>query len=167
VLYPLSYVGLAGHRILRLRPWRGHSHLTRPPVRLGCMTTIPTYDQFHHPSSNGEDEMSQTGDWSPDEPLGTETFEQGDDAIDEKTELDPSFLEAVELDPSLDPTLQVDDRELEEAGAEFDDPEAMVTLDGGMDDPDGLGLQPDREAARSDDHEGWDLDAPETSAEGD
>ena len=121
MLYPLSYVGLAGHRILRLRPWRGHSHLTRPPVRLGCMTTIPTYDQFHHPSSNGEDEMSQTGDWSPDEPLGTETFEQGDDAIDEKTELDPSFLEAVELDPSLDPTLQVDDRELEEAGAEFDD----------------------------------------------
>jgi hypothetical protein len=110
--------------------------------------------------------MSQTGDWSPDEPLGTETFEQGDDALDEKTELDPSFLEAVELDPSLDPTLQVDDRELEEAGAEFDDPEAMVTLDGGMDDPDGLGLQPDREASRSDDDEGWDLDAPETSAEG-
>jgi hypothetical protein len=111
--------------------------------------------------------MSQTGDWSPDEPLGTETFEQGDDAMDEKTELDPSFLEAVELDPSLDPTLQVDDRELEEAGAEFDDPEAMVTLDGGMDDPDGLGSQPGREAARSDDDEGWDLDAPETSAEGD
>jgi hypothetical protein len=111
--------------------------------------------------------MSQTGDWSPDEPLGTETFEQGDDAMDEKTELDPSFLEAVELDPSLDPTLQVDDRELEEAGAELDDPEAMVTLDGGMDDPDGLGLRPDREAARGDDDEGWDLDAPETSAEGD
>jgi hypothetical protein len=109
--------------------------------------------------------MSQTGDWSPDEPLGTETFEQGDEAMDEKTELDPGFLEAVEIDPSLDPTLQVDDRELEEAGAEFDDPEAMVTLDGGMDDPDGLG-QPSREDKRNDDDEGWDLDAPETPGDG-
>ena len=54
--------------------------------------------------------MSDGSDWSPDEQLGTETFEQGDEALDDKTQLDPGFLEAVELDPSLDPTLQVDDR---------------------------------------------------------
>ena len=78
--------------------------------------------------------MSQDDDWSPDEPLGTETFEQGDDALDDKTQLDPDFLESVELDPSLDPNLQADDRELEEAGAELDDPEALATLDGGIDD---------------------------------
>ena len=28
--------------------------------------------------------MTETGDWSPDEPLGTETFEQGDEAVDEE-----------------------------------------------------------------------------------
>ena len=49
------------------------------------------------------------------------------------------MIEDFEQDPSLDPTLQVDDRELEEAGVEFDDPEELVTLDGGIDDPDGLG----------------------------
>jgi hypothetical protein len=110
--------------------------------------------------------MTQSDDWSPDEPLGTETFEQGDDALDDKEQLDPSFLEAVELDPSLDPTLQVDDRELEEAGAEFDDPEAMATLDGGMDDPDGLGGPTAGELASSDE-DGWDLDAPEVPGSAD
>ena len=83
--------------------------------------------------------MSESSDWSPDEPLGTEAFEQGDEALDDENQLDPDFLESVELDPSLDPTLQVDDRELEEAGVEFDDPEALSTLDGGLDDPDGIG----------------------------
>jgi hypothetical protein len=105
--------------------------------------------------------MGNDDNWSPDEPLGTETFEQGDEALDDKTGLDPSFLEAVELDPSLDPTLQVDDRELEEAGAEFDDPEAIATLDGGIDDPDGLGEPSATERTRAADDEGWDLDAPE------
>ena len=66
--------------------------------------------------------------WSPDEPSGTDPFEQGDEALAERTELDPTFAEALELDPSLDPTLQTDDRELEEAGAEFDDPEGMWPL---------------------------------------
>jgi hypothetical protein len=107
--------------------------------------------------------MSQDDDWSPDEPLGTETFEQGDDALDDKTQLDPDFLESVELDPSLDPNLQADDRELEEAGAELDDPEALATLDGGIDDPDGIGEPTTRERAKAADHEGWDLDAPETN----
>jgi hypothetical protein len=118
------------------------------------------------PTSDGDDLMSQNDDWSPDEPLGTETFEQGDDALDEETRLDPDFLEDVELDPSLDPTLQVDDRELEEAGVEFDDPEALVTLDGGIDDPDGLGGPSPNVRAQTTDEEGWDLDAPEVSSTG-
>lgn len=83
--------------------------------------------------------MTRNDDWSPDEPLGPEAFEQGDEAIDDASRLDSSVVEELEQDPSLDPTLQVDERELEEAGAEFDDPERMVTLDGGIDDPDGLG----------------------------
>ncbi len=83
--------------------------------------------------------MSENDEWSPDQPSGSDPFEQGDEALDEKAQLDSGFLEAVELDPSLDPTLQADQRELEEAGAELDDPEAMATLDGGIDDPDGVG----------------------------
>ena len=104
--------------------------------------------------------MSQDADWSPDQPLGTETFEQGDDAIAEEARLDPKTIEMIELDPSLDPTLQVDDRELEEAGAELDDPEDLVVLDGCIDDPDGLGGPTNRAVARSKDDEGWDLDDP-------
>jgi len=104
--------------------------------------------------------MSPDDQWSPAEPSGSDPFEQGDEALDEKEQLDPDFLEAVELDPSLDPTLQSDDRELEEAGAELDDPEDLATLDGGMDDPDGLGGPTNRERAQAEDQEGWDLDAP-------
>ncbi len=103
--------------------------------------------------------MSQS-DWSPDEPQGTETFEQGDDAIDEAFRLDPDFIEELQLDPSLDPTNQSDERELEEADAELDDPEDLATLDGGMDDPDGIGEPTTREAERRADAGGWDLDAP-------
>ena len=111
--------------------------------------------------------MGENDEWSPDEQLGTETFEQGDEALDDKTELDPDFLEALELDPALDPTLQVDDRELEEAGVELDDPEAMATLDGGIDDPDGLGGPDTAKRTRSADDEGWDLDAPEVPGDED
>ena len=81
--------------------------------------------------------MAPDDDWSPDEPLGTEVFEQGDEATDDASRINPNLVEEVEQDPSLNPTLQVDERELEEAGAEFDDTERMVTLEGGMDDPDG------------------------------
>jgi hypothetical protein len=91
---------------------------------------------------------------------GPEAFEQGDEALDEETRVDPNFIEELELDPSLDPTLQVDNRELEEAGAELDDPEALVVLDGGIDDPDGLGGPAPRTLSRGEDEEGWDLDAP-------
>jgi hypothetical protein len=89
-----------------------------------------------------------------------EAFEQGDEAIDEASRLDPNFIEEIELDPSLDPALQVDERELEEVGAEFDDPEALVILDGGIDDPDGLGEPAPRTLARLAGTDGWDLDAP-------
>jgi hypothetical protein len=107
--------------------------------------------------------MSQNDEWSPDQPSGSHPFEQGDEALDDKTALDPSFLDAVELDPSLDPTLLADGRELEEAGAEFDDPESMATLDGGIDDPDGIGGS----TTTDPDEEGWDLDAPITAGDAD
>ena len=48
----------------------------------------------------------------PDDP--TETFEQSDEAIDDASALDPDFIEEIELDPSLDPSFQGDDKELEE-----------------------------------------------------
>jgi hypothetical protein len=104
--------------------------------------------------------MSQNDDWSPDEPLGTEAFEQGDEALDDNSRIDSNLTEMVELDPSLNPTLQVDERELEEAGAELDDPEELVTLDGGIDDPDGLGEPTSRTRSRLQGEGGWDLDAP-------
>ena len=106
--------------------------------------------------------MSQNDEWSPDEPLGTEAFEQGDEALDEDTRIDSDLLEDVEQDPSLDRTLQVDEREIEEAGAGFDDPEGLVTLEGGIDDPDGLGEPSSRARSRREDDEGWDLDEPLT-----
>jgi hypothetical protein len=92
--------------------------------------------------------------------MSRETFEQGDEALDEEFRVDPRFIEELEQDPSLDPTLIVDSRELEEVDAELDDPEALVLLDGGMDDPDGLGGPPPRARAREEDDEGWDLNAP-------
>ena len=110
--------------------------------------------------------MARNDDWSPDEPLGTEVFEQGDEALDDDSRIDSNLIEEVEQDPSLDPTLQADQRELEEAGAEFDDPEQLATLDGGMDDPDGVGGPTGSSAAAGED-EGWDLDAPVTRGDAD
>jgi hypothetical protein len=104
--------------------------------------------------------MSDNDDWSPDEALDTEVFEQGDEAFDEDSRIDSDLIEDIQQDPSLDRTLQLDERELEEAGAELDDPEGLVTLEGGMDDPDGLGEPSSRARARHDDDQGWDLDEP-------
>ncbi|MGO9661240.1 MAG: hypothetical protein ACLQVK_21505 [Acidimicrobiales bacterium] len=103
--------------------------------------------------------MSQDDSWSPDEGSGTEVFEQGDEAFDEQSRTDPDFIEELGQDPSLDPTLLVDERELEEAGAGFDDPEPLAALEGGVDDPDGAGVRPARPRRRPED-EGWDLDEP-------
>lgn len=107
--------------------------------------------------------MTPDDEWSPDEPLATEAFEQGDEAFDEGSRIDSKMMEQVQADPSLDPTLQVDERELEEAGAELDDPEDMVTLLGGVDDPDGRGEPTRRSRSRREDEGGWTLDVPETA----
>ena len=109
--------------------------------------------------------MAPDDTWSPDEPLGTETFEQSDETLDEGARLDPEFIEEVLLDPSLDPAQKLDDREVEEAGVELDDPEDHLVLDGDMDDPDGLGGPTRRAIARDEDPEGWELDAPLTPTE--
>ncbi len=106
--------------------------------------------------------MSQPDEWSPDQPGQTDAFEQGDEAIDEAERVDPEFAEDLQLDPSLDPTLQADDRELEESDAKLGDPEALATLEGGIDDPDGIGEPTERETARHGDDGGWDLDTPLT-----
>ena len=106
--------------------------------------------------------MTPNDEWSPDEPLDTEAFEQGDEAFDEASRLHPAEVEEVEQDPARNPTLQVDERELEEAGAEFDDPERMVTLEGGIDDPDGLGDPSIGAHGQEGTADGWSLDAPLT-----
>jgi hypothetical protein len=103
--------------------------------------------------------MTPDDDWSPDEPPGTEAFEEGDEAFDEESRIDPDFLEEVEQDPSLDPTLELDERELEEAGATFDNPERIATLDGGIDDPDGID-DPSLSRSDRDEEEGWGIDGP-------
>jgi hypothetical protein len=96
--------------------------------------------------------MSENDDWSPDEDLGTETFEQGDEALEDES------IEEVLQDPSLEPALRIDDLELAEAGVTLDDPESMAVLDGGIDDPDGTG--PRTGLRRGADDDGWDLAAP-------
>ena len=102
--------------------------------------------------------MSSGDEWSPDEALGTETFRQGDVAEDEGERTSRSFLEDLEQDPSLDPSLVADELELEELGAQLDDPELLVTLEGGIDDPDGIDTPRPRRHPEVD--EGWDLNAP-------
>lgn len=107
--------------------------------------------------------MSNGDEWSPDEALGTETFEQGDEASDEENRLDPGFADAVQSDPSIDPHNELDELELEEAGAALDDPEAMLTLQGGGDDPDGTGGPPNDAGTRAPEEPGWDLDSARSS----
>ncbi len=100
------------------------------------------------------------GDWSPDEPLETEVFDAWDEALDAEDLADPEGLERSEGERSLDRQLFVDEAELDEAGARLDDPERIVVLDGGADDPDGLDTAPEPAGPRPGD-EGWDLDAGE------
>jgi hypothetical protein len=73
--------------------------------------------------------MSKSAEWVPSQESGSELFEPGDEARDEAERLDPGFLEELEEDPSLDPSLLIDERELEEAGIELDDPETLAAED--------------------------------------
>jgi hypothetical protein len=109
--------------------------------------------------------MSKGDEWSPDGQPGSEAFEQGDEALDEGTRVNPRLLEEIEADPSLDPALQLDERELEEIGAVLDDPEDLATLDGGIDDPDGIERPAGSPRAQSDHDSGWQLDEPLTGPE--
>ncbi|HEX4218051.1 MAG TPA: hypothetical protein VHZ02_06780 [Acidimicrobiales bacterium] len=103
--------------------------------------------------------MPDSDDWSPDLPLDTETFEQADEALDEDDGLSPQDANGPDSLAPRNRQLPIDDRELEEAGAELDDPEQLAVLDGGMDDPDGVGGDEVRTRSASPDDEGWDLDA--------
>jgi hypothetical protein len=105
--------------------------------------------------------MTKSEDWSPDDQLGTETFEQADEALDEDDALSPEGDDELEELALGNQQLPIDDRELEEAGAELDDPEQLAVLDGGIDDPDGVGGDEVRTGSRPLDDDGWDLDADE------
>lgn len=67
-----------------------------------------------------------------------EAFESLDEALDE-VDGQRGFIGGPEGQRDLDSDLVVDQAELQEAGAELDDPEQMALLDGAMDDPDGTG----------------------------
>jgi len=95
--------------------------------------------------------MSNSFDEPSDE---NEAFENLDESLDDE--------EAVRGDTGVEPSrdldfdLVVDQAELEEIGANLDDPEQMSMLDGGMDDPDGAGPS-GRPSSRADEA-GWDVD---------
>ena len=82
-----------------------------------------------------------------DEVPDTELLEQVDEAVDEaertaEHSLRPHSIaeESLEEDEVMsDPARVVDERALEEAGAELDDPDRIVLLEGDDDDPDVLG----------------------------
>ncbi len=78
---------------------------------------------------------SNAGTGTPDE---NEAFENLDEALDE-ADAQRGFIGGPEGQRDLDSDLVVDQAELQEAGAELDDPEQMALLDGGMDVPDGKG----------------------------
>ncbi len=87
-------------------------------------------------------------------------FDAWDEALDAEDAANPEALERSEGERSLDRQLFVDEAELDEAGVRLDDPERIVVLAGGADDPDGLDTPPAPAGWRPGD-EGWDLDAGE------
>ncbi|HEX3621432.1 MAG TPA: hypothetical protein VHT97_03870 [Acidimicrobiales bacterium] len=99
-------------------------------------------------------------DWSPDEPLETETFEAWDEAADDEEGSSPGQLDGSMAETSLDEQLLLDETEVNEVGVNLDDPERMAVLDGGADDPDGVGIDVPPGEPRVGE-EGWDLDAGE------
>jgi len=96
--------------------------------------------------------------WSPDEAPENEAYEAWDEALDEEDVVQPDAYGGPQGERALDRQLNVDAEELSEIGAELDDPEQLAVLEGGMDDPDGIG--PDLRAGPIGD-DGWDLDAAE------
>ena len=102
--------------------------------------------------------MSGTEDWTPDESLGTETYDTWDEELDEQDVVTPDATGDPEGERSLDRQLLVDSAEAEEAGVQLDDPQRLAVLDGGIDVRDGVGIPERGEQA---DDEGWDLDAEE------
>jgi hypothetical protein len=92
---------------------------------------------------------SDTFDEPPDD---NEAFANLDESLDEEDVFAPGTGPEGERD--LDTDLIVDQEELDEAGASFDDPERISLLDGGMDDPDGSGPA----NLDDDDEAGWDVD---------
>jgi hypothetical protein len=92
---------------------------------------------------------SEILDEPPDE---NEAFENLDEALDDEDGVRPGAGPEGERD--LDTDIVVDWAELEEAGANLDDPERISLLDGGMDDPDGSGPA----LGLDDDEAGWDVD---------
>lgn len=108
-------------------------------------------------------EIDSPRDCSPDEDLGTEVFEQADEARGERESLSPGFEERSASDPSMDPALELDEREVQEVGAEWDDPEKMAIVGMGADDPDGVGWQPKQSDVEAQE---WDLDASGGSGDG-
>jgi hypothetical protein len=98
-------------------------------------------------------------------PEETETFENLDEALDDEDEVGGGSGVRHEGARDLDTDLTVDEAELEEVGANLDDPEQMSILDGGIDDPDGSG--PARHSRRDDETDGWDLDPESREADSD
>jgi hypothetical protein len=95
--------------------------------------------------------MSEIPEEPPDE---NEAYENLDEALDD-VDLQGGYGGGPEGQRDLDSELIVDRAELEEAGANLDDPDRISVLDGGMDDPDGLPpVRQDRGAADA----GWDVD---------
>jgi hypothetical protein len=94
------------------------------------------------------------GDSTPDQaPDDNEAFENLDEALDDEDAYGSAFRPGPEGERDIDDDLIVDQEELEEAGANFDDPERLALIDGGMDDPDGAGPAP-----KADPERGWDID---------
>lgn len=87
-------------------------------------------------------------------------FEAWDEWLDAEDAADPDGLQRSEGERSLDRQLFVDEVELDEAGVRLDDPERIVVLAGGADDPDGLDAPPPPAGPRAGE-EGWDLAAGE------
>jgi hypothetical protein len=99
--------------------------------------------------------MSNAGISPLDESSDPEVVAQGHYGSNDEIRVDPDSIE----DVGLDFPVRADERELEEVGAAFDDPQAMVTFSG-QNNADGFGGPSTSARSRRDDLEGWDLDEP-------